>query len=189
MVGRAPESEQAWINLSAALSGQGDNEQAIAAANRSIAVANGNPYTYYNRAECWMDWQKTDFAIRDYEKALRLAAYDPELTEEISNRLRLARIAMDSRMSTFEDAKYEMMGKSHGTWIVDGVEVASTLQCPHCGKHMPSTHDPGKRWFCFHCGDLVCEDADCRVCDPYLAKLDRTAKESRRLIAEGHPIP
>ncbi len=53
-------------------------------------------------------------------------------------------------MEDFKNAKYER--KQHGAFIVDGREVGTTLQCPHCGGHFLSIKGSGiRRTFCLRC--------------------------------------
>ena len=65
----------------------------------------------------------------------------------------------------YSDAKHER--KPHGIVFVNGKEVATTLQCPHCGCHFVSRKGSGhRRSFCLRCMAVTCgKDAcvsDCR---------------------------
>lgn len=69
----------------------------------------------------------------------------------------------------YRDAQHER--KPHGIIFVNGKEVATTLQCPHCGGHFVSRKGSGhRRSFCFRCMAVTCgKDAcvqDCRPFDP-----------------------
>lgn len=81
----------------------------------------------------------------------------------------------------------------HGAIIVDGVQVASTLCCPHCTRHFLSRPGSGaRRMFCGKCMRVTCGDLGCDRCIPIEARLDfaegrktRYDPEIRQLIAEG----
>lgn len=62
----------------------------------------------------------------------------------------------------YGDAKHER--KPHGIIFSNGREVATTLQCPHCGGHFISRKGSGaRRTFCqYHMG-VTCGN---RACDP-----------------------
>lgn len=54
----------------------------------------------------------------------------------------------------YSKAKFEH--KPHGAIMLDGVEVAHTLQCPHCGQHFVSYPGSGAlRGFCFKCMAVI----------------------------------
>lgn len=60
----------------------------------------------------------------------------------------------------YSDAKHER--HPHGLVIVNGQEVATTLQCPHCGMHFVSRKGSGiRREFCLKCGDVCCNRQTC----------------------------
>ena len=70
----------------------------------------------------------------------------------------------------YADAKHER--KPHGIIIVDGKEVATTLQCPHCGGHFVSRKGSGhRRTFCMNCMAVTCGNRDCDPCRPFVAEL------------------
>lgn len=57
--------------------------------------------------------------------------------------------------------------KEHGAIVLDGVQVASTKMCPHCGAHYISRKGSGiKRTFCFRCGESTCGKQECEACIP-----------------------
>lgn len=63
--------------------------------------------------------------------------------------------------------------RAHGAVIVDGSEVASTLQCCHCGGHFVSIRGSGKRrGFCLRCMAVTCGQAQCDVCLPFERQLE-----------------
>lgn len=60
-----------------------------------------------------------------------------------------------SLVDDYSDAKHEK--HAHGLVIVDGKEVATTLQCPHCGGHFVSRKGSGKRRdYCLKCDAICC---------------------------------
>lgn len=75
----------------------------------------------------------------------------------------------------YDNAQYER--KPGGTIIIDGQEVANTLQCCHCGKHWISRRGSGiTRGFCLKCEHVTCGATACNDCIPYLKKLDLAEK-------------
>lgn len=67
--------------------------------------------------------------------------------------------------SEYSDSKLER--KEHGAIVLDGIQVASTKMCPHCGAHYVSRKGSRiKRTFCFHCGEATCGRAECETCVP-----------------------
>lgn len=78
----------------------------------------------------------------------------------------------------FKDAKYE--DKPSGVILMDGKEVAHTLQCCHCAVHFVSIRGSGKRrGFCMHCHKITCGNPKCDPCIPY---------EERLQLAEGKDL-
>src|SRR5439155_17881646 len=72
----------------------------------------------------------------------------------------------------FADAEYDK--HPSGYIIVDGVEVARTKQCCHCGQHFISKKGSGViRGRCAACGGkITCGAPKCDVHIPFEAKLD-----------------
>lgn len=71
----------------------------------------------------------------------------------------------------FEAAKTNR--KPGGYIIVDGQEVAQTLQCCHCNTHFVSVHGSGKtRGFCMRCMKITCGSPGCDACTPFEKKLE-----------------
>ena len=65
------------------------------------------------------------------------------------------------------------MPREHGGLIEGGRQIASTLQCPHCGGHFVSVKGSGKRRaFCIRCRAITCGAYACDVCIPIEAKLE-----------------
>jgi len=71
----------------------------------------------------------------------------------------------------FGNAQFER--KPNGYIIIDGQEVAHTLQCCHCGIHFISIRGSGKiRGKCMRCSGVTCGAVPCDVCVPFEAKLE-----------------
>ncbi len=70
----------------------------------------------------------------------------------------------------YKDAKHER--NPHGVIIVNGKEVATTLQCPHCMAHFISRKGSGhRRSFCMRCMAVTCGAEACVTgCTPYSAE-------------------
>jgi hypothetical protein len=78
----------------------------------------------------------------------------------------------------FKGAQFER--KAHGMIIVEGQEVASTLQCPHCGAHFISFRGSGaRRTFCMKCMAVTCGDPACDTCRPFEKQLEEIEKLAR----------
>ena len=72
----------------------------------------------------------------------------------------------------YSDAKHEP--HPHGIIFQNGVEVASTMQCCHCGAHYVSRKGSGiRRGFCLRCMQVTCGKQECIECKPFAAELDR----------------
>lgn len=172
ILGRSPKFSQGWCNLSAAFTLLGDHQQALHAANQAVEADNRNHKAYYNRAECWLAMNQTRMAIRDLERSQELEPSDMEVREKLD----LSRLAIqDVIRQPFGDVKHEM--KAHGAWIVDGIEVAATLQCPHCDTHFVSMRGTGlRRYWCGSCGALTCGAIPCDTCRPFMKVLEDLAK-------------
>lgn len=69
----------------------------------------------------------------------------------------------------YSDAKHER--QPHGLVIVNGKEVATTLQCPHCSAHFISRTGSGhRRSFCMRCMAVTCGAHACVTgCAPWAA--------------------
>ena len=62
---------------------------------------------------------------------------------------------------------------AHGALMLDGREVAHTLQCPHCGAHFVSVAGSGaRRTFCLRCMAVTCGRPECDACVPLERKLE-----------------
>lgn len=63
--------------------------------------------------------------------------------------------------------------KPSGYIIIDGNEVARTLQCCHGGEHFISVRGSGiRRGWCLKCQKPTCGKAKCDPCIPFQEKLD-----------------
>lgn len=76
-------------------------------------------------------------------------------------------------LDRYADAKHER--HPHGVIFLNGREVASTLQCPHCGGHFVSRKGSGvQRSFCLRCEAVTCGAPACMTgCTPFVAALER----------------
>lgn len=173
MTDKFPDCSPAWCNLSSARSAMGDPDGALVAANEAVKADVHNANAYHNRAECWWAVNQHTLAIRDFERAVTL---DPTNTE-ICDALELHKLALTETKQPFGNVKHEM--KAHGAWMVDGIEVASTLQCPHCDAHFVSLRDSRvERLWCSHCSAVTCGKPECNVCIPYMRKLEILEKST-----------
>ncbi len=77
----------------------------------------------------------------------------------------------------FGNVQYE--AKAAGAVIVDGQEVASTLQCGHCGRHFVSIKGSGRRrGFCLRCDKVTCGSPQCDICIPFEKQLETMEKQA-----------
>jgi hypothetical protein len=64
-----------------------------------------------------------------------------------------------------------------GYITIDGKEVASCVQCVHCGGHyIPRPGSGIKRGYCLNCQGPLCGGPRCRECIPFQKKLEMQAK-------------
>jgi hypothetical protein len=69
--------------------------------------------------------------------------------------------------------------KPKGAFIVDGKEVAHTLQCVHHGGHFVSIRGSGtKRGFCMNCHGPTCGHKKCDPCLPFMKQIDISEKRN-----------
>ena len=72
--------------------------------------------------------------------------------------------------------------RRHGSIVVDGKEVASTLQCVHCNCHFTHRRNRGD-WVCLKCSGVVCGKRVCVVeCIPFEKRLDDYECGKRSLL-------
>ncbi len=63
----------------------------------------------------------------------------------------------------YSDAQHE--AKPHGIIFSNGIEVASTMQCCHCGAHYISRKGSGiRRGFCLRHMQVTCGKPECVEC-------------------------
>lgn len=74
-------------------------------------------------------------------------------------------------LKQYANAKHER--KPHGIIFANGQEVATTLQCPHCGGHFMSLKGSGhRRTFCMRCMAVTCGNFVCDPCKPFARELE-----------------
>jgi hypothetical protein len=75
--------------------------------------------------------------------------------------------------------------QAHGAVIIDGKEVGTTLQCPHCNGHFLSVRGSGhRRTFCARCNAITCGSRACDPCRPFeeqMEAIERAATREMRL--------
>lgn len=67
--------------------------------------------------------------------------------------------------------------------MVDGVQVAETLQCAHCNMHWERQPGSGtQRGFCLKCNAVLCGKpacmATCRPFEQWLEEVERAARHT-----------
>lgn len=63
-----------------------------------------------------------------------------------------------------------------GAILVDGTQVASTKQCPHCGAHFNMHPGSGtRRAWCSRCTGVTCGKPECDACIPIDARFEHAA--------------
>ncbi len=80
-----------------------------------------------------------------------------------------------------KDAELLRTDRKAGHILIDGIEVAMTLQCCHCGSHwvhyrshlVINSNGPKRtRGFCTKCMQVTCGRKECDPCIPFEQKLD-----------------
>lgn len=67
----------------------------------------------------------------------------------------------------------QFLRKPSGAFLLDGVEVAHTIQCCHGGEHFVSVRGSGnKRGWCMNCNAMTCGAPACDPCLPFEKRLD-----------------
>ena len=57
---------------------------------------------------------------------------------------------------------------AHGAMISEGIEIANTYQCCHCGGHFLSVKGSGtRRAWCMNCMSITCGQLRCDPCLPF----------------------
>lgn len=83
-------------------------------------------------------------------------------------------------MELFDPSISIAVARAHGGILLDGKEVASTLQCCHCGCHWTPQRGSGRiRGKCMRCNALTCGRVECDPCDPWEAKMERMERLAR----------
>lgn len=68
-----------------------------------------------------------------------------------------------------------------GAILANGVQVASTLQCRHCGGHFMVKRGSGiQRGWCQRCGGPTCGGPACENCLPFEKWLDEVERRATR---------
>ena len=77
--------------------------------------------------------------------------------------------------------KVESVRSPHGGCMLDGVHVADTLTCCHCGfVWIPMKGSGRKRGFCLKCMGVTCGRSECLDCLPQEKFLDMMETKNRR---------
>lgn len=73
--------------------------------------------------------------------------------------------------------------KIAGAIFIDGVQVAETLQCCHCGMHWQRKPGSGTlRGYCMKCNAVLCGKAECMSeCRPFEKWLEEVERADRRI--------
>lgn len=78
--------------------------------------------------------------------------------------------------------------REHGGILSDGIQVASTIMCCHCGAHFVSQRGSGiKRGYCLNCSAITCGKEPCMTCIPFEAQLE-IMEGNQRTIRKYGPI-
>lgn len=81
-------------------------------------------------------------------------------------------------MGEYDDA--QAVRKPGGAILLDGMQVADTVQCVHCGGHFVMRLGSGTvRGWCQRCHGMVCGPS-CAACVPFEKKLDLVERAARR---------
>lgn len=63
--------------------------------------------------------------------------------------------------------------RPHGAIVVDGHQIADTIQCCHCGSHFVSVKGSGiDRGFCMLCKAVTCGKKECDPCYPFEKRME-----------------
>lgn len=109
-----------------------------------------------------------------------------QLTEELSKH------RYQDQKSDYRNARYDSnphRKKTMGSIVIDGREVANTLQCCHCGANWVIRPGSGEiRGHCLKCqaptcGHLNCDASGPRGCIPWLKQMEIIEeREAKRII-------
>lgn len=76
--------------------------------------------------------------------------------------------------------------RENGAVLIDGVQVASTMQCCHCNGHFEYRKGSGtQRGFCLNCMKITCGHVNCHECKPYEKQMELLERQERQLIIVG----
>ena len=82
-------------------------------------------------------------------------------------------------MGEYDDAL--SLRRPGGAILIDGIQVADTVQCVHCGGHFVMRRGSGiTRGFCTNCNGLTCGPTCASTCRPLEQWLDQREKAGRR---------
>ena len=77
----------------------------------------------------------------------------------------------------------ESVSKPSGAIILDGMHLADTLTCKHCGYTWIPIKGSGKtRGWCGSCGGVTCGSHKCNTCVPFEKKLDMYEKGKLNIL-------
>lgn len=84
-----------------------------------------------------------------------------------------------------DQKKFEVSAerKAKGAIIVDGMHIADTLRCVHCGHVWIPVKGSGKiRGWCTKCNGVTCGSEECKTCYPFEKKLDDYEKGKLKIL-------
>ena len=94
--------------------------------------------------------------------------------------MRADELLIIDRLRTFETLS---VNKPSGAIIVDGMHIADTLTCVHCGYTWIPIKGSGKiRGFCGKCHGVTCGRPECITCLPKEKRLDLYEKGKIRVL-------
>lgn len=74
---------------------------------------------------------------------------------------------------------YPLNIRQRGSIIIDGREVANTVQCCHCAGHFLYQRGSGTtRGFCTRCSQITCGKPECDPCRPFEKWLEMVERKS-----------
>lgn len=77
----------------------------------------------------------------------------------------------------------ESTNKANGAIIVDGMHIADTLKCVHCGHVWIPIKGSGRvRGWCNHCHGVTCGSEKCNKCYPFEKQLDDYEKGKLKIL-------
>ena len=86
-------------------------------------------------------------------------------------------VTIDQQLDQMESVR-----NPHGGCMLDGVHVADTLMCCHCGVHwIPIRGSGRKRGFCRKCMAVTCGKQECDRCLPMEKELEMIERKMRTI--------